>query len=74
MLGAEEFSIVMPCTTSEIRNGNGTMNLTMIRIIPDKLHCLEQTTAFEATVLQPFRSFILPLINSTCHTLCICAC
>jgi hypothetical protein len=50
------------------------MNLTMIRIIPEKLHCLEQTTALVATVLQPFRSFILPLINSTGHMLCICAC
>jgi hypothetical protein len=64
MLGAEEFTVVMSCTSSEIRNGNGRMDLTMTRIIPEKIQCLEQTTALVATVLQPFRSFILPLIKA----------
>jgi len=73
MLGTKEFTTVMPCTSFEIKNGNSRMNFTMIRIIPDELHRLEQTTALVATVLQPIRSFILPLINSTCHTLYICA-
>jgi hypothetical protein len=49
MLGTEEFTIVMPCTSSEIKNGNSRMNLTMIRIIPDELHRLEQTTALVAS-------------------------
>jgi hypothetical protein len=32
-------TILMPCTSSEIRNGR--RNLTMMRIIPDKLHLLK---------------------------------
>jgi hypothetical protein len=72
MLDAEEFTVVMPCTSSEIRNVNGRIDLTMTGIIPEKLQCLEQTTALVATVLQPFRSFILPLIKHFPYIMNLC--